>query len=74
MVNQCVLEHPNNCYGIVLNNDMICNNVRLDKTDLWHQRLGHINYRDLSNASKVVEGIPKLEKVDNQVCALCQMG
>jgi len=44
--------------------------------DLWHQRMGHASYKQLSIMSKkeALLGIPKLVKVDNAVCGLCQLG
>lgn len=34
----------------------------IDEAYVWHQRLGHVNYKDLSNLSKkdLVKGLPKL--------------
>ena len=30
-----------NCYGLVLDADIVCNNIRLLNEDLWHQWMGH---------------------------------
>ena len=30
-----------NCYGLVPDVDIVCNNIRLPNEDLWHQRIGH---------------------------------
>ena len=30
-----------NCYGLVLNADIVCNSIRLPNEDLWHQMIGH---------------------------------
>ena len=52
-----------NCYG-------------LPNEDLWHQRMGHANYKHLSIVSKpesVLE-IPKLSRVNDAVCGPCQLG
>ena len=51
-----------NCYGLVPDADIVCNNVRLANEDLWHQRMGHASYKNLSIVSKheSVLGIPKL--------------
>ena len=39
---------------------------------LWHQRLGHLNYRRLSELHKHVKGVPKLPMVDETVqCPIC---
>ena len=39
---------------------------------LWHQRYGHINFRDLNMLSekKMVQGLPKI-KLPNEVCDMC---
>ena len=65
-----------NCYGLVLNADIVCNSIRLPNEDLWHQRMGHASYKYLSIVSKheSVLGIPKLSRVSNVVCGLCQLG
>ena len=54
----------------------MCNSIRLPDEDLWHQRMGHANYKHLSIVSKheSVLGIPKLSRVNNVVCGLCQLG
>ena len=41
--------------------------------DLWHQGIGHANYKQLSIMSKneAVLGMLKLGKVVNTVCGLC---
>ena len=38
-----------NCYAINLNSrtPLVCSKAKLDPIELWHRRLGHINYRDL---------------------------
>jgi len=49
----CVLtgnRTMDNCYAVI--HDMAfqsCKLTQLDVTDLWHQRLGHINFKDLNN-------------------------
>ena len=65
-----------NCYGLVPDADIMCNNIRLPNGDLWHQRMGHASYKHLSIVSKheLVLGIPKLSGVNNVVCGPCQLG
>ena len=62
-----------NCYGLVPNADIVCNNIRLPNQDLWHQRMGHASYKNLSIVSKheSVLGIPKLSRVSNEVYRPC---
>lgn len=65
-----------NCYGILPTNDITCHSTLLSDTKLWHQRLGHINYKDLSILTKheLVRGVPKLSKPKNHICGPCQLG
>ena len=65
-----------NCYGLVPNADIVCNNIRLPNEDLWHQRMGHASYKHLSIVSKYesVLRIPKLSRMSNAVCGPCQLG
>ena len=65
-----------NCYGLVPDVDIVCNNIHLPNEDLWHQRMRHASYKHLSIVSKhksVLE-IPKLSRVNNVVCGPCQLG
>ena len=65
-----------NCYGLVPDADIVCNNIWLPNKDLWHQRMGHTSYKHLSIVSKhgLVLGIPKLSMVSNVMYGLCQLG
>ena len=65
-----------NCYGLVPDADIVYNSIRLPNENLWHQRMGHTNYKHLSIASKheSVLGIPKLSRISNVVCGPCQLG
>ena len=65
-----------NCYGLVPDADIVCNSINLPNEDLWHQRMGHANYKHLSIVSKheSVLGIPKLSRMSNVVCGPCQLG
>ena len=65
-----------NCYGLVLDANIVCNSIRLPNEDLWHQRMGHASYKHLSIVSKheSVLGILKLSRVSNVVCEPCQLG
>ncbi len=67
-----------NCYVIDPHSQQgdTCLLTQKDETNLWHQRLGHLNFRDLARLSKkgIVKDLPKLSKVDNPICKGCQMG
>ncbi|XP_062103129.1 uncharacterized protein LOC133814150 [Humulus lupulus] len=63
-----------NCY--MLDNTEVCSRVTLDKSDLWHYRLGHLNYRDLRKLVKLkaVRGVPDFKVSRERVCGPCQQG
>ena len=65
-----------NCYGLVPTAEIVCNSIRMLNEDLWHQRMGHASYKQLSLVSKndAVLGMPKLNKVTNAICGPCQLG
>jgi len=68
-----------NCYGfagLTADPQIFCNKATIDDSELWHQRLGHLNFSDmLKIASKdVVKGLPKMEKTGKGVCGACQLG
>jgi hypothetical protein len=62
-----------NCYGLpslTSNPHIICNKTTVDDSELWHQRLGHLNFTDmLKIASKeIVKDLPKMEKTGKGLC------
>ena len=65
-----------NCYGLAPDADIVCNSIRLPNKDLWHQRMGHASYKQISILSKheSILGILKLSRVNNIVCGSCQFG
>ena len=69
----CTLD---NCYGLVPDANIVCNNICLTNEDLWHQRMGHVSYKHLSIVSnhESVLGIPNLSRMSNVLCGPCQLG
>ena len=65
-----------NCYGLVPDANIECNNIHLPNEDLWHQRMGHASYKHLSIVSnhESILGILKLNIVSNVVCGPCHLG
>jgi hypothetical protein len=68
-----------NCYslaGLTADPQIFYNKATIDDSELWHQRLGHLNFSDmLKIASKdVVKGLPKMEKTGKGICGPCQLG
>lgn len=75
--NKCVMfgnRSPDNCYQA--NREGKCHLVKLDETDLWHQRLRHANMKNIQKLLNcdVVQGLPKLEFKSDKVCGPCQKG
>jgi hypothetical protein len=72
-------RNVDNCYGLpglTSEPQIICNKATIDDSELWHQRLGHLNFTDmLKIASKeIVKDLPKMEKPGKGVCGPCQLG
>jgi len=68
-----------NCYGLpglTSEPQIIRNKATIDDSELWHQRLRHLNFTDiLKIASKeIVKDLPKMEKTEKGVCGPCQLG
>jgi len=68
-----------NCYGLSgLTSDphIFCNKATIDDSELWHRRLGHLNFSDmLKIAGKdIVKDLPKMEKTGKGICGSCQLG
>ena len=63
------VRNLDNCYGLVPDANIVCNNTHLPNEDLWHQRMGHASYKHES-----VLGILKLSRMNNVVCGPCQLG
>ena len=66
----------NNCYGVVPMPNISCRSARVDVLELWHQRLGHANFKQVAKVSKLedVVGLPKFRKVEKTIYGACQMG
>nr|GEV13478.1 putative ribonuclease H-like domain-containing protein [Tanacetum cinerariifolium] len=83
--NQVLLRVPreNNMYNvdlknIVLSGDLTCllEKATLDESNLWHRRLGHINFKTINKLVKgnLVRGLPsKVFETDN-TCVACKKG
>ena len=46
----------------------------VEPNELWHRSLAHVQYRALPLASKVVEGLPKIQAKHEGVCKECTKG
>jgi hypothetical protein len=68
-----------NCYGLpglTSKPHIICNKATVDDSELWHQRLGHLNFTYMLKiaSKKIVKDLPKMEKIGKGVCGPCQLG
>ncbi|XP_039119038.1 uncharacterized protein LOC120255229 [Dioscorea cayenensis subsp. rotundata] len=66
----CVLtgsRSSNNCY--LLEKLEVCYNTSCNITEIWHHKLGHLNFRNLMKITemKVVKGVPKLTKREGEI-------
>ncbi|KAK4837986.1 hypothetical protein QYF36_010150 [Acer negundo] len=67
------MRSSDNCYRLKAR--IVSNNVsKEEEVELCHERLGHMNFRDLRILDKfnVVRGLPKLGKKANGICGPCQ--
>ena len=55
---------------------LVCSRAKLDVTELWHKRLGHINYRDPAHIDNkdLLRGILKLSGQPKSICGECMKG
>nr|GFB09904.1 ribonuclease H-like domain-containing protein [Tanacetum cinerariifolium] len=81
--NYVLLRVPreNNMYNVNLNNVVSSGGLTclfakatLDESNLWHRRLGHINFKPMNKLVKgnLVRGLPS--KISNHTCFACQKG
>ena len=66
---------PNNLY-IFEEGEQQCYLSKNDEHWLWHRRLGHLSFSQISKACKyqAVRGLPNIKIPDNTICKSCQFG
>nr|GEX41288.1 putative ribonuclease H-like domain-containing protein [Tanacetum cinerariifolium] len=83
--NQVLLRVPreNNMYNVDLKNivpsrDLTClfAKATLDESNLWHRRLGHINFKTINKLVKgnLVRGLPSKVFENDHTCVACKKG
>nr|GEZ07508.1 uncharacterized mitochondrial protein AtMg00810-like [Tanacetum cinerariifolium] len=83
--NHVLLRVPkeNNTYNVDLKNivpsvDLTClfEKATLDESNLWHRRLGHINFKTMNKLVKgnLVRGLPSKVFENNHTCVVCKKG
>jgi hypothetical protein len=68
-----------NCYGLpglTTDPQIFCNKATIDDSELWHRRLGHLNFSDMLKIAgrEIVKDLPKMEKTGKGICGACQLG
>jgi hypothetical protein len=68
-----------NCYGLpglTTDPQIFCNIATIDDSELWHRRLGHLNFSDMLKivGREIVKDLPKMEKTVKGICGSCQLG
>nr|GEZ93170.1 ribonuclease H-like domain-containing protein [Tanacetum cinerariifolium] len=82
---QVMLRDPreNNMYNVNLKNivpsgDLTClfANATIDESNLWHRRLGHINFKTINKLVKgnLVRGLPTKVFENENTCVACKKG
>nr|GFA08013.1 putative ribonuclease H-like domain-containing protein [Tanacetum cinerariifolium] len=82
---QVLLRVPreNNMYNVNLKNIVpsrdltyLFANATIDKSNLWHRRLGHINIKTINKLvkSNIVRGLPTKVFENNNTCVTCKKG
>ena len=72
----CVgIRTTDNCYSITPSINHKCYSVKINQVDLWRQRLGHTNHKQIEKISKCEEALelPKFEKIEKNICGPCQI-
>ena len=70
------LRNNDNCYGVVPKPNVSCWSACINLLELWHQRFGLANYKQVAKVSKLeaVIGLPKFGKIEKNVYGPCQLG
>nr|GEV82846.1 hypothetical protein [Tanacetum cinerariifolium] len=77
------VPRENNMYNVDLKNiirsgDLTClfAKATLDESNLWHKRLGHINFKTINKLAKgnLVRGLPSKVFKNNHTCVACKKG
>nr|GEU93756.1 putative ribonuclease H-like domain-containing protein [Tanacetum cinerariifolium] len=77
------VPRENNMYNVDLKNivpseDLTCifAKATLDESNLWHRRLGHINFKTMNKLVKgnLVRGLPSKVFENNHTCVACKKG
>jgi hypothetical protein len=68
-----------NCFGLpslTTDPQIFCNKATIDDSELWHRRLGHLNFSDMLKITgrEIVKDLPKMEKTGKGICGFCQLG
>ena len=66
--------HEDGLYKLIGKTSQALVHSTISPCELWHRRFGHIHYKALSIASKVVKGLPEIQVLNDGVCKGCAKG
>ena len=74
MTSRLGTRSSDNCY--LLAYYTLCHKTNVQEVELWHQRLGHLNYRMLKKIVSIgaVKGVPCVKAEPNSLCGPCKIG
>lgn len=70
----CGKRSCDNCYLLTVKAN--CLHVKIEETEIWHQKLGHTSFRNLQKliSTQAITGIPRLKFHDKRLCDASQVG
>ena len=68
-----------NCYQWTSGSDNVstsCLFSKADESQLWHQRLGHLNLKSMKKiiSEEAISGVPPLKITEGRICGECRIG
>ena len=54
--------------------NLTLSNDKSNSSEIWHRRLGHLNFHALSSIGKIVKGVPNLKANHSSICKGCALG
>lgn len=61
-------------YKLCNSTNLALNHETQKTNEIWHRRLGHLNFRALSCVEKFVKGLPNLKYEHEGICKGCALG
>ena len=69
------LRTTDNCYGVIPKPSISCQSAQVNHLELWHQRFGQANYKQVAKVLKLeaMIGLSKFGKIEKNVCGPCKL-